>query len=184
MKYTLSSSAQKSKKNNHSSLNYNPPKDTYLTNSFDKMKVTPYDASIEKMNSSLESTFYKTNRDHKASTERGYRSDARSNDRGNEKEDVIIENLKYFVNNSPSINKVQAEEEYRSPRVTFSSKDYLKKDNYILNSIFNEDNFVNSQKKKKCLRSNSSTNFFNYNKTKYLVDNGKLFFCKFYFRIF
>jgi hypothetical protein len=111
--------------------------------------------------SSLESTFYKTNRG--VLTSEG-------------KEDIVLENLKYFVANSPNIGTKFEDDQDSSSNynVVFNSKDYLSEKNALLDSIYHEDSFKNIQlKKKQRNMSQSSGSFFNFTKDKLAEDNGK-----------
>lgn len=94
-------------------------------------------------NSTLDSTFYKTNRSE------------------------IGDSLKHFVNNSPSIQKVEKE----IPQ-TFCIPKYYDRENGLFNSIYNEDKFSPEKEKKKLI--SSVSNYFNFNKNSYLTSNGKI----------
>jgi hypothetical protein len=135
------------------------PKTPKMLNTFqsksshDKLFTSPH------YEGSLESTFYKTNRGILTSEC---------------KEDVVLENLKYFVANSPNIKTKFEDDQDSISKVVFNSKDYLSEKNALLDSIYHEDNFKNSQLKKKQRNlSQSSTSFFNFSKDKLNEDNGK-----------
>ncbi len=109
---------------------------------------------LESSPMTIESTFY--------NTLRGKHTDR-------EKEDTVLENLKYFVKHAESVRKI--EEVIDTPRVVFTSKDYLKEKNALLNSIYHANNFKNTKAKNR--RTNSSINFFNFEQEHCLENNGK-----------
>ncbi len=118
----------------------------------EKLMTSP----IDRFDGSLESTFYKTNRDKMTEG----------------REDILLENLKYFVANSNSVKRIE-DEPLSNSKVVFSSKDYLSEKNTLLDSIYHEDSFKNIQKKKQRTYSQTSSNFFNFNREKILDNNGK-----------
>ena len=137
---------------------YRQKNDSTKTGSVDftSTKWSTTDKQFENSPITVESTFYNTLRC-----------------KNYEKDDVVLENLKYFVNNSDSVKKIDKVD--YTPKVVFTSKDYLKDNNSILNSIYHDNKFKNSQMKKNG-KTASQISFYNFDSELCLDDNGNLFF--------
>ena len=115
--------------------------------------ISPYEA-IEKIDASLESTFYKTFKERNGKVEK-------------EKEDANLENLKNFVQTSSSLKSLRTPQS--SSSVVFTSKDYLKNNNFLVSSLFEKEL---KDKKKTNKRASSSKIFSSFNKDDHSHSHG------------
>jgi hypothetical protein len=91
-----------------------------------------------------------------------------------ERDDVIMENLKYFVGDTSSIKKLDPKKNIYAEAL-YLSKEYLNKSNnkFLINSIFNETSFIRQKKELNKSRSQTNTKFYNFDKSLCLDDNSK-----------
>jgi hypothetical protein len=98
--------------------------------------------------------------------------------RFSDREDAIIENLKYFVKNSPNVKLALESVDRTRPSVVFSCKDYLMNDKVLYNSIYNDNHSLGMKGKHQNQSqrnfSRSCSHFFSYRKPSNLEDNGKI----------
>lgn len=83
-------------------------------------------------------------------------------------ESHIIDSLKYFVDNSKSIKKIEQKQRFGCNR--FVTNGFKKRDNSILRSIYEENKFNARKGKNKLKRTNSASTYFEY-KPKYDEDH-------------
>jgi len=113
--------------------------------------------------SNTESTFYHSRKD--------FYSNPKDPEISREKDNQIIKELMYFVDNSNSIKK----KEEKIPSTFEVPKEYFTKTDSLYKKLYHDDKFSSNKKKKGAFKSRAQScgSYFNFDKSKLTDNNGK-----------